>query len=768
MTDRIDDLLFPAASLAGQRLVRFGKRVTVQRRTRMVRRALEVGPQGWLVRGRQAWWPPAPARASSAPPLAIETLRQGLEQRGFVALTGVPSLLDCYRLQAREEATALAGSARATQALGAWIYGTRVPLREGAIDWSADPTTGLCCWPAEPMDEDGAVAYAATAASAVDVKWVWELGRHQFLAPLAVTGLLEGDAGLTALAVACLASWLRACPPGRGVQWASPLEIALRAISWLWTMPVLLDAPSLLPAISQAWADSLAAHYTTLRARLSVHSDPTNHLIGEAVALWMLATVFPELPGAAEQVRRTSALLEREVARQVGVDGVSEEQASGYHTFVLEFLLQMIALARRNDVVLPPVITDRAAAMVDVLDTLLGCGGDLPQLGDWDDGRAMPCFGPETWRTRAEGLIAVGAPLLGVAVRPGRPARPALVRLFLGTTPPPCALRAPGSRLFARGGLAVSEAASADGATVQTVMRVGGFGALTNAGHAHADVLSVLLRVDDQLLLGDPGSGTYTGDRRVRDTFRSTLLHNTVTLDDLSQADPLDTFKWVNLPSVRQHVWASTAVVDWIGASHDGYRRLRQPVWHRRDVIVVRSEYLLVVDRLFGSGPHRVVRRFVAPPAARVQMEGPGWGMVVGSGGVGLAVVPLPLEPTQRETVRTIDLPWSSGYGRWETTGAIEAYCEVTVPAVFVTALLPAAPGLPALTLGDLTPPVRSATGGLMWQLPLQIGATSRLDGLAVLPAARGAKPESAGALSWMRGAASGAPAVSLCDGRDA
>ena len=69
-----------------------------------------------------------------------------------------------------------------------------------------------------------------------------------------------------------------------------------------------------------------------------------------------------------------------------------------------------------------------------------------------------------------------------------------------------------------------------------------------NAGHAHNDSLSFELYGKGTTWIMDPGTYVYTSDYDARDFFRSTLVHNTVTVDyeEQNRVDPMILFSMKN------------------------------------------------------------------------------------------------------------------------------------------------------------------------------------------------------------------------------
>src|SRR5262249_32782923 len=145
-------------------------------------------------------------------------------------------------------------------------------------------------------------------------------------------------------------SWIEQNPTWDGINWQSSLEIAIRSMSWLWTIFLLLPSQSLDETSLRRICRSLFAQLDQVYRYPSVYTSPNTHLIGETAALFIAGLLFNELPRA-EQWRQFAAVtLVDEMRKQVPGDGVYCELSSYYHCYAVDFYLHVLALARRNRV----------------------------------------------------------------------------------------------------------------------------------------------------------------------------------------------------------------------------------------------------------------------------------------------------------------------------------------------------------------------------------------------------------------------------------
>lgn len=481
------------------------------------------------------------------------------------------------------------------------------------IDWHLDAVHGKRA-PLEPWFKIQFLNFAEVG----DHKVIWELNRHQHLVTLAKAWRLTGETRYVDELLAQWCSWQRANPYPLGVNWGSSLEVAFRSLSWLWARELLADCQAVTQAFKMELLRALALNGRYIERYLSTYFSPNTHLLGEAVALFFIGTLCPQLSGAEGWRQRGWRIVLQEAERQVRPDGVYFEQALYYHVYALDFFLHARQFAARNEIAIPPAFDETLIRMLEVL-SALSQAGPPEGFGDDDGGRV---FNPR--RNRVDHLtdpLALGAIIYGRAdFKCASPLTEEAVWLLGAEGVSHFDALAAGrpeieSKRFEAGGLYVM--ASSGEAHEQLAIDAGPQGT-GRSGHGHADALSVRVSVGGRHCLIDPGTFCYIDGGDGRDLFRGTSAHNTLRVDGLDQAVPDGPFAWSSIPSVRAERWLRGNTFTLFSGSHTGYSRLPDQVLHRRFVFHLHNRsqwslsdgrqggFWLVRDVAEGREPHEL------------------------------------------------------------------------------------------------------------------------------------------------------------------
>lgn len=460
-----------------------------------------------------------------------------------------------------------------------------------------------------------------------DHKWIWEINRHQHLVTLAQAWALSPDPALLDALGRQLESWLEQNPPQRGINWASALEVAFRALSWMWIWH--LAGPALPAPLAARFLRMLYLHGLHLEANLSVYFSPNTHLLGEALALDALGRFFPDMPPAAGWVETGSAHMAAALHRQVRADGSHFEQSSYYHVYTLDMLLFHRVLAGTPAPAEEAAILARMAAY---LTALLGTEGRIPLIGDDDGGRLFHPFGPRDGFGRA--TLAVYHALTGTPAPPfaaTAAAHSEMAAWWLAAPVPPSAPPAtPESVLFADAGLGFLRGAG----PAEVIADCGPFGS-GSAGHSHADTLQILVRRAGRDLLIDPGTCTYISDPALREQFRRAAAHTTVSVTGTGQAVASGPFRWLSPPAVRVLGWQDSPQATWLAAEcrFGPFRHRRALLWEKEiprlwlaDVIEWddTAAHEFTQNWPLGEEPESVVETTIFCAGARLALEAGG------------------------------------------------------------------------------------------------------------------------------------------------
>jgi hypothetical protein len=289
------------------------------------------------------------------------------------------------------------------------------------------------------------------------------------------------------------------------------------------------------------------------------HDIGGNHVVKNATALCFAGAVLP----ASGLLDAGLRLLSRELPRQILSDGGHEERSTSYHREVLHDLDQVSELLRRTGREEPDSLLDAITRAGGWQRAIAGPDGRLPLLNDaWE--------GPPLDEPQA------GEALGDVAV-----------------------LRESGYVVLRHGG-------------DQAVLDIGPLCPPHLPPHAHADALSFVLWSDGKPIAVDPGAASYHGASR--DAFRATAAHNTVEVDRSDQCVFWGDFRARLLPRVHGPAVRREHGIVIVEGSHDGYRRLGDPVIHHRAFLWWPGVGVVIVDRLGCAAPHEVYSRICLAP----------------------------------------------------------------------------------------------------------------------------------------------------------
>ena len=509
--------------------------------------------------------------------------------------------------------------------------------------WNVDPRTGI----EAPLVFGKDLNYRDPALVG-DIKYLWEPNRHLELVTLAQAWHLTREEQYALGCRTLLDSWFSQCPYPRGVNWCVSLEHAVRLVNWSFAWFLLGGDAAVIfegeagQAFRQRWLESIYQHCHFIPRHWSRHSSANNHLLGEATGLFVAALTWPLWRASAEWERQARAELEREALAQTFADGVNKEQAIWYHHAVADMMLVAGLVARANDRDFGKEYWGRLEVMLEFIASVMDVGGNVPLIGDADEGvlvRFVPEQGgggngagdPAASREMDvfSSLLATGAVLFE---RPALRAKSGVFddksRWLLGDAGATAYARIDASRAFPvrrafpEGGYFILGEDFETPREVRLVADAGPLGYLAIAAHGHADALAFTLSVGGKPILVDPGTFSYSS-QPWRRYFRSTAAHNTVVVDDQDQSEYGGSFLWLEHANAVVETFRASGDEQTLTAHHDGYRRLSDPVRHRRAWRYTAGiANLAVTDELACSGAHSIGIYWHFAPECTVLVEG--------------------------------------------------------------------------------------------------------------------------------------------------
>ncbi|MDC3333042.1 heparinase II/III family protein, partial [bacterium] len=452
-----------------------------------------------------------------------------------------------------------------------------------------------------------------------DIKYLWEPSRHLDLVALCSAYAQTNDQRYIDGFKRSLISWFEQCPYLMGPHWTSSLELGIRLINWSLCWQLIGGYKSVVfegeegQTFREQWLTSIYQHAHFINGHYSRFSSANNHLIGEASGVYLASVTWPYWSELSRWGEKAKSELETESTRQNFFDGVNKEQAVSYQQFVLDFLLLPYLAAKASDESFSPGYIKTIEDMMVYLAAIMDVKGNVPMIGDADDGYAVRLSYQSDF-CPYRSLLAVGAVLFDRSDFKFKAGSFDDKALFL--------LGIEGQKAYASMPVEVPEGLPSQftgggyyllghhfngEGEIKMLVDAGELGYGGIAAHGHADALSVYLSVSGKEILIDPGTYAYHTEEKWRNYFRGTSAHNTIRIDGQDQSVIGGNFMWLDKAEAFVEVYEHTSGSGRIVASHNGYLRLHDAVNHRREICFSGADrQILISDEIICQGEHQI------------------------------------------------------------------------------------------------------------------------------------------------------------------
>ncbi len=475
------------------------------------------------------------------------------------------------------------------------------------IDWHTDFKSGYR-WKPKTFYKDYVQVEVNNNA---DVKIPRELSRcHHFLT-LAEAYLLTKDERYTEEFINQISDWIYKNPCARSINWGCTMDVAIRAINWIWSFAIFINSPKINLAVRKIILVSLFEHGMFIY--LNPEKSPVNnhnHYLSDLAGQIYLGLLFEKTALGKKWLIKGVKEFYKEVRLQILPSGVDYERSINYHRLVTEIFTAVIIPLQNSTIEIPFDIYYRLEKMYEFIMHYIKPDGTVPVIGDQDDGRILPFSKQQNIDHRY--LLSIGAAFFKRRdFKKYSNGYNADCLFLLGDSS-----KEKYERLEEKNYQLKSKSFKDAGFFIMRnnknymFINISGkshYNEIPGGTHTHSDLLSFELCINGKSILVDPGSYIYSADSEFRKLFRSTPMHNTVTVDGENQnvlkKENLWDFERNALPKLN--MWESNDFYDFFDGEHNGYFRLNQIVLHRRTIHYDKeNSFWEICDYLTGEGKH--------------------------------------------------------------------------------------------------------------------------------------------------------------------
>ncbi|QCX34375.1 hypothetical protein FDN13_12055 [Caloramator sp. E03] len=446
-----------------------------------------------------------------------------------------------------------------------------------------------------------------------DVKVPWELSRFQHLFTLGKAYILTCDEKYALEFKNEIEDWILNNPVEMSVNWTCTMDVAIRAVNWILGYFMFNSSKSINMDFWTKFNKSLYLHGRFIYKNLENYGEHyNNHYLSDLAGLIWLGIYFGDFyindkeknNNPKDWLKYGISEFEKEMKKEVNIDGTDYESSTSYHRLVTELFLITTILCSKNNINFSIEYIKRLEKMCEFIMQITKPNGKSPLIGDADDGRLVILSDYHNWDRRDFRHI------LSVA---GEYFDRDDFRYF-GKDFREDALWILGSYKDSLKEYKLSSIAYNDGGyyilrndKFYCLIRCGQLSCRGEGGHSHNDQLSIELNVEGEDFIIDPGSYLYTADYKMRNVFRSTNMHSTLYIEGFEQNEfnPYDLFYMKEETFGRCLNFTENIFF----GEHYGYYKKCGVIHQRR--VKIKDEMLEITDTLKGDINNKKGKYFI-------------------------------------------------------------------------------------------------------------------------------------------------------------
>lgn len=446
-----------------------------------------------------------------------------------------------------------------------------------------------------------------------DPEFIWQFNRHRYFICLGQAYQITGDERYTKAFVKLITSWIKNCkrtPESEKTMWRI-LEAGLRGEHWCKALQYFKESDYLTEEAIDLIYYSLIEHAEYIMEVYNPYRYISNWGVLENHGLFDIAMTLPQTKRTMEYAQ--TAMNRLEILANVGImnDGVQWEQSPMYHNEVLHCYLDVIILAKRNEIHIPETIWNKVYKMAMANVAWKKPNHHQFMMGDSDDtdirdiiSKAAYVFlDPVLKYAGYDSLDFESIWDLGMKASDEYEKINAKAPEFMSI-----ALQDSGNYYMRSNWNETANLLHFHCGTL-------------GAGHGHSDKLHMDFVICGEDVLMDAGRYTYvTGHERFE--FKDPMAHNTCTVDDAMFTICKDSWECSKLSQPVKQAFVSSPNYEYVSGGHLGYMDLENGVFVNRKIIHIKPDIYVIVDEFYTGGEHSYQQYFHFNECGKLHLTG--------------------------------------------------------------------------------------------------------------------------------------------------